>query len=209
MSQIAIIDYGMGNIGNVKNALDFLGFPNLITRDVVELEKSEGIILPGVGAFGAAMKNLEDYHLIAPILRHIENKKPFLGICLGLQLLFEKSEESPDVHGLGLLPGTVLKFPKTDLKVPHMGWNSVKIRKRNSLVAGLQDLSYFYFVHSYFVPDNKADFISTTTDYGIEFVSGVAQDNLFAFQFHPEKSQSQGLHIYKNFGDLCENYTSN
>ncbi len=198
---IAIIDYGMGNLRSVQKALEKIGAETLITQNPVDLKSAEKIVFPGVGAMQPAMQKLEELKLIDPIKEAIAVGKPFLGICLGLQLLFEKSFEGGEVEGLGIFPGTVERF--SSLKVPHMGWNQIKItNSRCPLFSGVGDLSNFYFCHSYFVNPKDASIVATTTDYGLEFASSVVRDNVFGVQFHPEKSQSLGLEILKNFSEI-------
>jgi glutamine amidotransferase len=207
---IAILDYGMGNLRSVHKALEKMGFQAVITQDPTELRNAAGLVVPGVGAYGKAMENLRQLRLVKPISEFIESGKPFLGICLGLQLLFSGSEEFGFQKGLSLLKGRVVRFPfspagessKNSLKVPHMGWNAVHIQKRSFALDGIADEAYFYFVHSYYPIPEEQEMVATTTDYGGEFVSSVSLGNLFACQFHPEKSQSLGLKILKNFGDL-------
>jgi imidazole glycerol-phosphate synthase subunit HisH len=203
---ISIVDYGMGNLRSVKKAFESLGFSAALTGDGEEIANSSGLVLPGVGAFGDCMKNLEEYGLSAPIKSFIDNGKPFLGICLGLQLLFEGSEESPGARGLGVLKGWVVRFPKFEeerLKVPHMGWNQVEIKPGFSIARGINDHSWFYFVHSYFPEPENEGVIAGRTQYGIEFTSAVQEENVFACQFHPEKSGTTGLKILKNFALMC------
>jgi glutamine amidotransferase len=196
---IAVIDYGMGNLRSVQKGFEKVGLDAVVTSDIETIEDASKIVLPGVGAFTDCMNNLEDRGLVEPVIRGIEKGKPFLGICLGLQLLFEESEEFGNCKGLGLIKGKVKRFPKGDLKVPHMGWNSIKKVKDTPLLADLSDDSYLYFVHSYYVlPED--DVTATTTDYGMEFTSSILKDNIFACQFHPEKSQAVGLKILKAFG---------
>jgi glutamine amidotransferase len=196
---IAVIDYGMGNLRSVQKGFEKVGFDAVVTSDIKTIESASRIVLPGVGAFTDCMNNLEGRGLVEPVIRAIEKGKPFLGICLGLQLLFEESEEFGNRKGLGLVKGKVKRFPKGELKVPHMGWNSIKKVKDTPLLADLADDSYLYFVHSYYVlPDE--DVTATTTDYGMEFTSSIVKDNIFACQFHPEKSQADGLKILKAFG---------
>jgi len=208
---IAIVDYGMGNLRSVHKALERVGYPALVTQDPGAIGRADGLILPGVGAFQKAMDNLETQKLIDPVIKFIQSGKPFLGICLGLQLLFSEGEEFGIHKGLGIFPGRVIRFPfsqpgapssKDSLKVPHMGWNSVQIKKGCPVLAGVTEGTHFYFVHSYYpVPDDR-EIIATTTDYGGEFVSSIGRGNLFACQFHPEKSQSAGLKLLMNFGGL-------
>ena len=200
---IAVIDYGMGNLRSVQKALEVVGAKTKVTSDPKVISRCEKIVFPGVGSFGEAMKELKRLKLIDPIKDAIAEGKPFLGLCLGLQLLFEKSEESPGVKGLCILKGESkrFKFKGQGLKVPHMGWNEVKsrVRKNTSLLKGVPIGSYMYFVHSYYVKPKDKNVALTTTDYGIDFVSGIAKDNIYALQFHPEKSQALGLKILKNF----------
>ena len=196
---IAVVDYGMGNLRSVQKGFEKVGLEAIVTSDIKTIESASRIVLPGVGAFTDCMNNLEDRGLIEPVIRGIEKGKPFLGICLGLQLLFEESEEFGNRKGLGVIKGKVKRFPKGDLKVPHMGWNSIKKVKDTPILADLADDSYLYFVHSYYVlPDE--DVTATTTGYGMEFTSSIVKDNIFACQFHPEKSQADGLKILKAFG---------
>ncbi len=205
---IAVIDYGMGNLRSVQKGVEKAGGKAIITSDVREIESAAGLILPGVGAFGRCMENLERYGLVDVVKQVATNGKPFLGICLGLQLLFEESEEFGPVEGLGILPGKVMRFPKSaDLTVPHMGWNKVGKRGKPKLLEGIDEGEWFYFVHSYYVAPEKEEDIATVTDYGVKFTSSVARDNLFACQFHPEKSSTAGLHILENFTRLVEDRT--
>ncbi|MDH3976353.1 MAG: imidazole glycerol phosphate synthase subunit HisH [Deltaproteobacteria bacterium] len=199
---IAVVDYGMGNLRSVQKGFEKAGCDALVSGEVKSIEKASKIVLPGVGAFRDCMRNLEERGLAEPVIRHIEKGKPFLGICLGLQLLFEESEEFGAHKGLGVIKGKVKRFPQREhLKVPHMGWNSVNKVKEAPLLANIKNESYFYFVHSYYILPEE-DVAATTTDYGLEFVSSIWKDNIFACQFHPEKSQSDGLNILKAFGEL-------
>jgi len=203
---IAIVDYGMGNLRSVKKAFEKLGFPATVTRNREQILNSDGLVLPGVGAFGDCMKNLEEYGLVEPIKTFIEGGKPFLGICLGLQLLFEESEESPGVGGLGILRGKVVRFPRSSeerLKIPHMGWNQVKMKGELSILEGIPQESWFYFVHSYYPKPGDESVSAGKTRYGMEFTSAVQKENIFACQFHPEKSSILGLRILKNFALMC------
>ena len=198
---IAIIDYGMGNLRSVQKGLERVGFDALVTRDVGQIHSAGGVVLPGVGAFSACMENLAKFDLIEPIREIIRGQKPFLGICLGFQLLFSESEEFGKQKGLDLFPGRVVGFHADErLKVPHMGWNRIDKRKDSPFLDGISNGDYVYFVHSFYVvPDDNA-IVATTTDYGKPFVSSIATDRLFACQFHPEKSQELGLRILTNFG---------
>jgi len=228
MSLIAIIDYGVGNLRSVQKAFEKLGFTVVITHDKEEILKAQGLILPGVGAFDAAMKELTGSGLDQVIKKFISTGKPFLGLCLGLQLLFSKSEEGK-LPGLDILKGESKRFdfqvlsPTSDvrrqekdighrtwdlgrLKIPQMGWNTIKMcqmSNEGNIFMGIQDDSYMYFVHSYYVVPEDPEVIATTTEYGIEFCSTVAKDNIFATQYHPEKSGEVGLKILENFGKLC------
>ena len=200
---IAIIDYGMGNLRSVQKAFETVGAKAAITQDAAVLKAARGIVLPGVGAMAPAVQRLVELNLVAPIEDAIQNKKPFLGICLGLQLLFDLSDEGGQVKGLGICPGKVTRF--TQLKVPHMGWNQLKINQANSrLFKNLPQNNDVYFCHSYYVSPQMKDLIAATTDYGIPFTSAIEKDNLFGVQFHPEKSQRLGLQILKNFCTLTE-----
>jgi imidazole glycerol phosphate synthase, glutamine amidotransferase subunit len=197
---IAIIDYGSGNLKSIRNGFHRIGAQALVTKDKEELKKADVMILPGVGAFGTAMKNLKKYEDI--IHQHILDEKPFLGVCLGLQVLFSKSEESPGVNGLDVFSGNVLRFPDAlpadGLKIPHMGWNNLNIKLESPLLEGIGS-DYMYFVHSYYVRPDDEEVVVATVDYGVEVPAVVAQDNVFATQFHPEKSGEVGLEILKNF----------
>jgi len=198
---IAIIDYGMGNLRSVSKAFEAVGHQAVVTRDPRAIANAGHVVLPGVGAFGDCMANLERYELIVPILAAIRSGKPFLGICLGLQLLFTESEEFGTHKGLGLIPGRVRKFSLDPaLKVPHMGWNEIQVVRSAPPFAGIVPGSYCYFVHSYYVEPADPAVIATTTEYGKPFVSAIWKDNVVACQFHPEKSQAVGLQLVKNFG---------
>lgn len=197
---IAIIDYDAGNIKSVEKALQYLGEEAVITRDREEILGSDKVILPGVGAFGDAMEKLHQYGLVDTIQEVVDRRIPFLGICLGLQLMFESSDEAPGVKGLGLLPGKILRIPKKgDMKIPHMGWNDIKIKEGAKLFAGLEDHPYVYFVHSYYLQADDPSIVAATTEYGVTIHASVEKDNIFACQFHPEKSSTIGLQILKNF----------
>lgn len=200
---IAIIDYDAGNIKSVEKALQFLGEEVVITRDADILLSASKVILPGVGAFGDAMKRLEEYGLVEVIHKIVDKKTPFLGICLGLQLLFESSEEAPGVKGLGILPGKVVRFPaEIGLKIPQIGWNALKQPNKGKLFKGIEDGEFVYFVHSYYLKADEASDVVATTEYGVTVHASVERDNVFACQFHPEKSSDVGMKILKNFIDL-------
>jgi glutamine amidotransferase len=198
---IAILDYGMGNLRSVQKALERVGATAVVTDDPATLDAARGVVLPGVGAFGDAMTHLQARRLIEPVLRQVSRGKPLLGICLGMQLLFDESEEMGHHQGLGLLPGRVVRFPEDDLKVPHIGWNQLRVASCE-LLAGIADGAYAYFVHSYYVvPAEPADVLATT-GYGIKFASVVGRGTVFGAQFHPEKSQEVGLRLLENFARL-------
>ena len=199
---IAIIDYDAGNIKSVEKALQYLGEEAVITRDAGEILMADKVVLPGVGAFGDAMEKLNRYGLVSVIHEVVEKGIPFLGICLGLQLMFESSEEAPGVEGLGLLKGKIVRIPEGDgLKVPHMGWNSLSFPKEGRLFAGIPENSYVYFVHSYYLQAEE-DIVTATAEYGVTIHASVEKGNVFACQFHPEKSSHTGLTILKNFVGL-------
>ncbi len=200
----------MGNLRSVQKALEFVGAKVIVTHDPDLILSADSVVLPGVGAFKDCMANLNKLSLIDPIRKFIDSGKPFLGICLGLQVLFEESEEYGPVSGLGILPGKVVKFidgssdtrKGPQIKIPHMGWNQIKVKKNAPLFAGVGDSPYFYFVHSYYVVPEDPEMVATVTHYGIEFVSGIQHKNIYAFQFHPEKSQTLGLSILERFSNL-------
>lgn len=200
---IAVIDYGMGNLRSVQKAFESKGARAVITSSPSAIASADGVVLPGVGAFGEAARRLRIGRLLKPILSTIENNKPFLGICLGLQLLFERSEESPRERGLGVFKGSVVRFPRKtrNLKVPHMGWNALGFAKAGDTpyLRGIRSGDHFYFVHSYFPEPRDHSLVATTTSYGRAFCSSVARGRLFASQFHPEKSGRLGLRIVSNF----------
>ncbi len=197
---IAIIDYEMGNLRSVQKAVERVGHEAVITSDPAVLADANKIVLPGVGAFRDAIAALKERKLVEPIRAAIDGGKPFLGICLGLQLLFDKSYEDGEYEGLGIVPGEVVRFrvPR-ELKVPHMGWNQVSFANRPPVFEGVDDGAYYYFVHSYYVVPQDASVIATQTDYGKPFCSSIWRDNLYAVQFHPEKSQALGLALIANF----------
>ena len=200
---IAIIDYDAGNIKSVEKALQKLGAEVVITKDAQEILQADKVILPGVGAFGDAMTNLKKYGLVNVFLQVVEMGTPFLGICLGLQLLFERSDETPGVEGLGILQGEILRIPeKENLKIPHMGWNSLHLQNQGRLFKNLPEQAYVYFVHSYYLKAKDDEIVKATTDYSVNIHASVEKDNVFACQFHPEKSSDVGLQILKNFVEL-------
>jgi glutamine amidotransferase len=205
---ITIIDYGMGNLRSVQKGFERLGFTAKVTSDPGEVERAGKLVLPGVGAFRDCMDNLRSGGFVEPIKRHIEDGRPFLGICLGLQLLFTESEEFGRHQGLDIIPGRVVRFPAEmhqggeGLKVPHMGWNQIAIRRQAPIFKGVAEGASVYFVHSYYVIPDDDSVVATVTDYGITFCSSIWRDNVMATQFHPEKSQTVGLRILKNFGEL-------
>ncbi len=213
---IAVIDYHMGNLRSVEKAFESIGVEATVTRDPGVIRDASHIVLPGVGAFKDCMDNLQEYGLVEPIIRSIDAGKPFLGICLGLQLLFDDSSEFGSHKGLGLIKGKVLRFPahmhvesatepaavKGELKVPHMGWNEIKRSKDSLLLKDIPDGAFFYFVHSYYAAPDSVDVTLTSTSYGIDFTSSVESDNIMACQFHPEKSQRMGLKVLKNFSEI-------
>lgn len=202
---IAIIDYDAGNIKSVEKALLALGEQAAVTRDSEKILGADGVILPGVGAFGDAMKRLESYGLVETIHQVAERQIPFLGICLGLQLMFDSSEESPGVQGLGLLPGRIVRIPDDGgLKVPHIGWNNLKYPHPGRLFRGLPEDAYVYFVHSYYLQAQEESIVKATTEYGALIHASVERDNLFACQFHPEKSSSVGMKILQNFMEVVK-----
>lgn len=197
---VVVVDYGMGNLRSVQKGFEKVGSRAIISRDPKEVATADRLVLPGVGAFPECMKNLTRFDLTEPVVEFVKSGRPFLGICLGLQLLFDESEEFGKHDGLKLIPGKVKEFDRTiGLKIPHMGWNQVRFCKQVPIFDGIEDSSYFYFVHSYYVvPDDPSD-VAGETEYGIPFTCAVARDNIFAVQFHPEKSQGIGLKILENF----------
>ncbi len=200
---IAIIDYDAGNLKSVEKALDSLGQETIVTRDKSVIREADKVVLPGVGAFGDAMNNLEHFDLIDTIKAVADSGKPFLGICLGLQLLFDRSDETPGAQGLSILSGEILKIPpKTGLKIPHMGWNSLDLKAGARLFKGIPANPYVYFVHSYYLKAADESIVAATTEYSTLIHASVEKDNIFACQFHPEKSSDVGLRILKNFSDM-------
>lgn len=197
---IAIIDYDAGNIKSVQKAINLLGEETVLTREREDILAADKVILPGVGAFGDAMEKLERFGLVPVIKEVVEKGTPFLGICLGLQLLFEESEESPGVKGLGILKGKIVKIPEeTGLKIPHIGWNSLDFPSEGTLFKGIQPNSYVYFVHSFYLQAEEKEIVKATTKYGVTIEASVEKGNVYACQFHPEKSSDVGLQILKNF----------
>ncbi len=195
-----IIDYDAGNIASVIKAFEFLGEETLLTGDASALLKADRVVLPGVGSFGDAMEELRERGLVEVIHKIVEKGIPFIGICLGLQLLFESSEEAPGVAGLGLLPGRIVRFPENKgLKIPHIGWNQLEFKGESSLFKGLKNGSFVYFVHSYYLEPSEESCVAAVTDYGVPFGSAVEKGNVYGCQFHPEKSSDVGLAILKNF----------
>lgn len=202
---IAIIDYDAGNIKSVEKAINYLGEDVCVTRDRDVLLASDRVILPGVGNFGDAMERIREYGLVNPIYDVVEKGIPFLGICLGLQLLFQTSEECPGTSGLGLLDGRIVKIPETTgIKIPHMGWNSLDVKPDAALFQGLPEHPYVYFVHSYYLQAKWEEDVAATTDYNVRIHASVEHGNLFACQFHPEKSSTVGLQILRNFIQMGE-----
>ena len=206
---IAIIDYGMGNLRSVQKGFEKVGHKAIVTSDPATIMDASHVVLPGVGAFPDCMRNLDEKGLLDIVPKVINSGRPFLGICLGLQLLFTESEEFGIHKGLDIIKGRVVKFDfsaqsleASHLKVPHMGWNTVAVKRRPPAMEGIDEGAYFYFVHSYYVVPEDEKVVATTTAYGVEFASSIWKDNLFATQFHPEKSQEKGLRILKNFGDI-------
>jgi glutamine amidotransferase len=200
---ITIIDYGMGNLRSVQKACESLGLSAKISSSPAEIAAAEKLILPGVGAFRDAIAELKRQQLVEPILQHIAADKPLLGICLGLQLLFDRSYEDGQYEGLGVIPGEVVRFPELpEIKVPHMGWNSLSRKFDTPLLAGIPDEAHFYFVHSYYVVPNDPAVVAATSNHGVDFCAMIARGNLFATQFHPEKSQRVGLKLLENFSKL-------
>ncbi len=197
---IAIIDYDAGNIKSVEKAFMALGQEVVVTRDHETIMNAEGVVLPGVGAFGDAMDKLHSYELVETIHKVVEKKTPFLGICLGLQLMFESSEETPGVEGLGLLKGKIIRIPEGEgLKIPHIGWNNLAYPNPGRLYRDISENSYVYFVHSYYLQAEEPEIVRATTEYGVTIHASVEKDNIFACQFHPEKSSAVGMKMLENF----------
>ena len=197
---IAIIDYDAGNIKSVEKACQFLGEEVIVTRDRETIMAADGVILPGVGAFGDAMEKIHSYKLTDTIKEVAKSGKPFLGICLGLQLMFENSDEAPGVEGLGILPGKIVRIPDgEDIKVPHIGWNSLSFPNKGRLYKGLEENCFVYFVHSYYLQAGEPEMVVASTEYGVDIHASVEKGNVFACQFHPEKSSTVGLKILENF----------
>jgi len=201
---IVVLDYGMGNLRSVSKALEHLGAEVKVSSNPRDLEKAKKLVLPGVGAFGDAASELKTLKLFDPIRDYLKNQRPFLGICLGLQLLFAQSEESPEAEGLGIYPGTVKAFRSKSVKIPHMGWNQVAFQKAHPFFEGVKDKNYFYFVHSFYAAPEDSSLTAGSCDYGEESFTAILADNhVFATQFHPEKSQEAGLKILKNFLEMA------
>ena len=198
---IAIIDYGMGNLRSVEKAFQFLGFTALIVDNPAETTNASHLVLPGDAAFGDAMRNLNNGGWVECIEQGVQSGKPFLGICVGLQLMFEESEEMGTHKGLGLLPGKCTRFPAGE-RIPQIGWNQIDIQRETPLLDGVPTGSFFYFVHSYYVTTENTDERIATTDYGLDYTSVAGRDGLYGVQFHPEKSQDRGLRILKNFAQM-------
>ncbi len=200
---IAIVDYDAGNIRSVEKAVEYLGYDCITTRDRDEIINASSLILPGVGAFGDCMYKLREYGLEDVIKAFVSSGKPFLGICLGLQLLFDESEESPGVRGLGILEGKIRRIPASDgLKVPNIGWNSLEFPQKGRLFEGVKEGSFVYFVHSYYLEAKDRNIVKAQIEYGVRIDASVEKDNVFACQFHPEKSSAEGLKILKNFLEI-------
>lgn len=200
MQSIAIVDYGMGNVRSVQKAIEYVA-PNdqvFLTNNPDLIHKADRIVFPGQGAMGACMQALNEHNLV-DVIKQAVNEKPFLGICLGLQLLFDYSQENGGTEGLSIISGDVVKFEKSDLKIPHIGWNRVKQESEHPLWHNIDDNARFYSVHSYYVKETDHDIVAGSTEYGINFTCAIAKDNMFAVQFHPEKSQHDGLQLLTNF----------
>lgn len=202
---IAIIDYDSGNIQSVYKALRHIGCDCVITRDKDEILSADGAVLPGQGSFGDCVGSMKNLGIDGAVKEFINSGKPFLGICVGLQLLFERSEESPEVDGLSVFDGTIKRIPNGEgLKIPHMGWNSIDLLKKDGLFKGIEDGAYVYFIHSYYLDCEDKSIVSAQTEYGVRIDAAVCKGNVYATQFHPEKSGDVGLKILKNFAEFCE-----
>jgi glutamine amidotransferase len=202
--ELVVVDYDAGNLRSVQRALEAVGQQPRVTSDPRDVERAEALVLPGVGSAQDCMRKLAVRGLVEPLRAYAASGRPFLGVCVGLQLLFDGSEEGGGVECLGILPGTVRRFPmENGLKVPQIGWNSVRIRRAHPLLEAIPDGTYFYFVHSYYADPRDGDFTLATADYGVEFAAIVAHDNIVATQFHPEKSADLGLRLYRNFGRIA------
>jgi glutamine amidotransferase len=199
---IAIVDYGMGNLMSVTNAFRKLGTEVAVTRDLATIADARAMVLPGVGAFGKCVENLKAFDLFDFLKGEIARGKPYLGICLGMQILLESSEEAPGVEGMGVIKGSVVRF-RGAMKIPHMGWNSADIVQPGPMFDKIPNGSYFYFVHSFYPAPTEKEVVATVTEYGVRFASSIQKDNVFASQFHPEKSQEIGLRLLRNFVSLC------
>ncbi len=206
---ITIIDYEMGNLRSVEKAFESLGFDARVSADPADIAGADKVVLPGVGAFADCVRNLKAGGFVAPLLEHVEAGKPLLGICVGMQMLFDEGEEFGRHEGLGLIPGKVVRFPSgmvesgERLKVPHMGWNNLELKQESPLFRGVEDGSFVYFVHSYYCKAERKEDVAASCRYGeVEFCASILHDNIMATQFHPEKSQAVGLQIFKNFGEL-------
>lgn len=199
---MVIVDYGMGNLRSVQKGFERAGVTATISRDPNVVSEATHLVVPGVGGFKDCMANLEKYGLLKPIREAIEADLPYLGICLGLQVLFEEGTEFGSHPGLGVIPGKVIRFAGSALKIPHMGWNQIQAAKKNPFLEGIPEGSFFYFVHSYYGLPDEADWVATTTEYGTQFPSAVSRGRLFACQFHPEKSQEIGMRLLLNFARL-------
>ena len=200
---IAVLDYDAGNTGSVVKAIQALGQDAVLTRDIAKIKSAEKVILPGVGVFGDAMEKLKKYELVDVVHETINSGKPFMAICVGLQLLFDSSEESPGVKGLSVFPGQIKRIPATDgLKVPQIGWNSLHLERDSRLFKGIKEGAFVYFVHSYYLAAKDEGIVTATTEYGTHIHAAVEKDNVFATQFHPEKSSEVGLTILKNFLEI-------
>ncbi|GAB6072029.1 imidazole glycerol phosphate synthase subunit HisH [Venenivibrio stagnispumantis] len=201
-----LVDYGMGNLRSVEKALQKVGLEVNRSSNPEDIDKADAIVVPGVGAFADAIHNLERFGLKDKIIQAINQGKPYLGICLGLQILFEYGYEFGEHEGLGIIKGKVIRFDeRLNIKIPHMGWNQVWIKKKDKMFKNIKEGDYFYFVHSYYAVPDEEDVIASYTDYGVDFCSAIEKDNIWAVQFHPEKSQTTGLKFLQNFADFVKN----